>query len=68
MIAELGHIALIIAFIVTIIQFIIPMIGAYRNDARLMSFGDRAAIAQFLRSSPFGRVISSLYSFYLKSI
>ena len=48
MIAELGHITLIIAFIVTIIQFIIPMIGAYRNDARLMSFGDRAAIAQFL--------------------
>ncbi len=48
MIAELGHITLILAFVVTIIQFIVPMIGAYRNDARLMAFGDRAAIAQFL--------------------
>ena len=48
MIAELGHITLIIAFIVTSIQFIVPMIGAFRNDARLMNFGDRAAIAQFI--------------------
>lgn len=47
MIAEIGHIALILAFIVTIIQFVIPMIGAHRNDARLMMVGDRAALVQF---------------------
>ena len=47
MIAELGHIALILALIVAFIQFAIPMIGAHRNDARLMMLGDRAALVQF---------------------
>jgi len=47
MIAELGHIALILAFVISILQFIIPMVGAHRNDGRLMVFGDRAALAQF---------------------
>ena len=47
MIAELGHIALILALIVAFIQFVIPMIGASRNDARLMMIGDRAALVQF---------------------
>ncbi len=46
MIAELGHIALILAFIVSILQCVIPMIGAQRNDIRLMVFADRAALAQ----------------------
>jgi cytochrome c-type biogenesis protein CcmF len=46
MIAELGHVALILAFVVTLLQFAIPMIGARRNDVRLMLFGDYAALAQ----------------------
>ena len=47
MVAEFGHIALILAFMVALLQSIIPMIGAHRNDMRLMTFGDRAALAQF---------------------
>lgn len=47
MIAELGHVTLILAFVVTGLQFVIPMIGARRGDARLMMFGDYAALAQF---------------------
>jgi len=46
--AEIGHIALIIAFMIAITQSVIPLIGARQRDARLMLFGDRAAIAQLL--------------------
>ena len=45
--AELGHIALILAFCVALLQAVIPMVGAARNDARMMEFGDRAAVGQF---------------------
>lgn len=48
MTAELGHIALILAFCVALFQSAIPLIGAQRNDARMMEFGDRAAMGQFL--------------------
>ena len=48
MTAELGHIALILAFCVALLQAIIPMVGAQRNDARMMELGDRAALGQFL--------------------
>ena len=47
MIAELGHVAIILAFIVTILQSTLPMLGAYRNDMRLMLLGERAALMQF---------------------
>jgi cytochrome c-type biogenesis protein CcmF len=48
MTAELGHIALILAFCVALLQSVIPMVGAQRNDARMMEFGDRAALGQFV--------------------
>ena len=48
MTAELGHIALILAFCVAGLQATIPLWGAYRNDARMMEFGDRAAVIQFM--------------------
>lgn len=48
MIAELGHIALIAAFMVVIAQSVLPMMGARRGDVRLMSFGDRAAVLQMI--------------------
>ena len=48
MIAEIGHIALILAFVVAIAQSVLPMVGAAQNAPRLMAFGDRAAIAQFV--------------------
>ena len=48
MIPELGHFALIIAFVVAIVQSIVPLIGAARNDAALISLARPAALAQFL--------------------
>ena len=48
MFAEIGHIALILAFVVALSQAVLPMVGASSNHSRLMSFGDRAAIAQFV--------------------
>lgn len=46
MIIELGHFALILAFMVAILQTILPIWGAWRNDAALMALGGPAAVAQ----------------------
>ena len=46
MIAELGHIALIAAFCVAILQFCVPLYGAQRGNMHLMTFGSRAALVQ----------------------
>ena len=48
MIAEFGQITLILALLVAAAQSVLPMIGAQKNDGRLMVFGDRAATAQFI--------------------
>ncbi len=48
MITELGHFALVLAFLVAIVQTVVPMWGAYRRDARLMALAEPAASAQFL--------------------
>lgn len=48
MIAELGHFALVLAFAVALVQMIVPMIGAHRRDAALMSIAPMAALAQFI--------------------
>ena len=48
MIVELGHFALILAFMVAALQTVLPMIGAQRRDAVLMSIAGPAAVAQFL--------------------
>jgi cytochrome c-type biogenesis protein CcmF len=48
MITELGHFALILAFLVAILQAVVPMYGAWRRDTRLMSMAEPAANAQFL--------------------
>jgi len=48
MIPELGHFALIIAFAISIVQSIVPLIGAARNDATLMSVARPAALTQLL--------------------
>src|SRR5438477_265509 len=36
MIAELGHFALVLAFLLALVQSTLPLVGAARNDARLM--------------------------------
>ena len=48
MIPELGHFALIIAFAVSIVQCVVPLIGAAKNDAALISLARPAALTQFL--------------------
>ena len=48
MIVELGHFALILAFVVAILQSVLPMIGAHRRDAVLMAVAGPASVVQFL--------------------
>lgn len=48
MAAELGHIVLILALLIAVMQSVLPLIGAYKRDLRLMAFGDRAALLQFV--------------------
>ncbi len=43
MIPELGHFALILALAVAIVQGVVPMIGAWRDDAAWMAAGRSAA-------------------------
>ena len=47
MIAETGHFALIVAFTLSLVQSIVPMIGAYHRDVNFMRFGSTAACGQF---------------------
>ncbi|HET8877181.1 MAG TPA: heme lyase CcmF/NrfE family subunit [Casimicrobiaceae bacterium] len=47
MIPEIGHFALILALLVAIVQGVMPMLGAARRDATLMSVAVPAARAQF---------------------
>ena len=48
MITELGHYALILAFLVAIAQAIIPLVGAHNRWPGWMVFAEPAANAQFL--------------------
>jgi len=47
-IPELGHFALILALALAVCQGVLPLFGAQRNDAKLMSVARPAAIGQFL--------------------
>jgi cytochrome c-type biogenesis protein CcmF len=47
MIPEIGHFALIVALLVSLVQGIVPMIGAARRDGALMAVAVPAARAQF---------------------
>jgi len=47
MITELGHIALILALCVALVQSTVPMLGAARGDAGWMAVGRNTALAQF---------------------
>ncbi len=48
MIIELGHFALILAFLVAIVQAVIPLVGAHKGWANWMSVAEPAASVQFL--------------------
>ncbi len=47
MFVETGHFALILALVVASVQAILPLLGAARRDAGLMSTGTSAALTQF---------------------
>ena len=48
MIPELGHFALIIALLLAGVQAVLPLVGAQRGNATLMSVARPAAQGQFL--------------------
>ena len=48
MITELGHFSLILAFMVALVQMIVPMVGAWRRNAAWMAVGEPAASVQFV--------------------
>ncbi len=48
MIPEIGHFALIIALILAVIQFILPLVGAQRGNQAFMAVARPAAQAQFV--------------------
>ena len=51
MIPELGHFALILAFLLAVVQASLPLIGAQRDDRGLMAVGRPAAIGQFVMTA-----------------
>ncbi len=48
MIPEIGHFALILALSLAIAQGVLPLVGAQRNDAAMMSIARTAATGQFV--------------------
>ncbi|MEP3846372.1 MAG: heme lyase CcmF/NrfE family subunit [Paracoccaceae bacterium] len=48
MITELGHFALVTAFVVALVGAVVPMIGAWRRDSAWMAVADPAASVQFM--------------------
>jgi len=48
MIVEIGHFALIVALMLSLIGAVLPHLGAYRANDRMLSVSDGLAISQFL--------------------
>lgn len=48
MIPELGHFALILALVISLMQATVPLVGAHRNRLALMAVARPAAQGQFL--------------------
>ncbi|MEP4434550.1 MAG: cytochrome c biogenesis protein CcsA, partial [Hyphomicrobiales bacterium] len=48
MIAELGHVALVLALALSVVQALVPLVGAYKLDARLMAVGNSTALGTFV--------------------
>ena len=47
MTVEIGHFALILALLVSVVQMLVPAWGAYKGDERLMAVASPAALATF---------------------
>ena len=48
MIAEVGHFALILAFICALVGGVLPLLGARVNNSQLLSLAVPASLAQFI--------------------
>ncbi|MCX7146546.1 MAG: c-type cytochrome biogenesis protein CcmF, partial [Sulfuritalea sp.] len=48
MIPELGHFAIILALVVAVIQGVLPLVGAHRNNAEWIALARPAAQTQWL--------------------
>ena len=48
MIVELGHFALVLALFLALAQSVVPIVGTWRNDSRLMASADWTATAAFV--------------------
>ena len=48
MIIEIGHFALILAFVLSVLQSVVPVWGAVKGDRRLMAVAPPVAGMQFL--------------------
>jgi len=46
--AELGQVALLLAFLLAIVQGVFPLIGAWNGNARWMALGRSTAVGQFI--------------------
>ena len=58
MITELGHFALLLAFMVAIVQMVVPLIGAHKRWGSWMAVAEPAATAQFaLTALSFGALM-----------
>ncbi len=44
---ETGHFALVLAFVLSLVQFVLPLVGARTGDARLMATGGPVAVTGF---------------------
>ncbi len=61
MTVELGHFALVLAFVVALVQSTLPLYGAARRDPVLMGIAPYAAVAQFLLVSVAFAVLVQAY-------
>ncbi|ETX15573.1 heme lyase subunit CcmF [Roseivivax halodurans JCM 10272] len=58
MITELGHFALILAFLVAIVQMVVPLVGAHKRWPGWMAVAEPAATSQFLlTAAAFGALV-----------
>ncbi|MEM8788844.1 MAG: heme lyase CcmF/NrfE family subunit [Pseudomonadota bacterium] len=58
MVAELGHLAVILALVVAVLQTVVPVVGARRGWAEWMAFAGPAAVAQaVLLTAAFGALV-----------
>jgi len=62
MIPELGHFALILALVLSLVQAIVPMVGARRNRMALMA-GNRMALMAVGRPAAQGQLVFIVIAF-----